>query len=76
MDTVGNISCVDHFVVSNYLVHNISTYFAHDNGMFMADNIPLSCTINIPTCQKQTVIKPKISVVCWDKASNEDLISN
>ena len=62
MYTVGNSSCTDHFVVSNYLVHNISAYFAHD--MFMFDHIPLSCTINMPTCQKQTIVNPKTSVIC------------
>ena len=72
MNTEGNSSCVDYFVVSNYLVHNIFAYFAHDNGMFMSDHIPLSCTINMPTCQKQTFVKPKTSAVCWDEASNED----
>ena len=75
INTVGNSSCVDHFVVDNYFVYNFSAYFANDNGIFMSDHIPLSCTINMPTCQKQTVIKPNTSVVCWDKASNEDLIS-
>ena len=38
MNAVGNTSCVDHFVVSIYLVHNISAYFTHDNGMFMSDH--------------------------------------